>query len=182
MANVLSRQRTWVGFFAKKTEDAFIAGTDKYDGMMFRMDDPSHNILTFTSENLRLGAGVGGVFSFGIIIFFNVGYNLGWVEGQSLGHGWSLGTDLPVGYPAKIRTVLKGIKAIKDFHEMAMQIVELMSLADQLWETSYQANSNPIIHVATETSMSMSLGLMRSFSGKIDIKIVRGKGGIIYNF
>jgi hypothetical protein len=182
MAGALDRSRTWVGAFIKQTQDSFIAGTETYNGLMVRLDDPRHNFLTFASENLRLGAGAGASFSVGTIIFFNVGQNLWWIEEQSLGHGWSLSADLPIGSLGKVHKVIRAVKQAHSVIGMIHEVQEMIKLAVDLWGTLVIKNSNPIIHIATESSVSMSTGLMRSFGGTIDIQIKVGKGGVVTDF
>lgn len=182
MAGALSRERTWAGFVFKSSGDLVAIGYESHTGVMWRLDDPVHNVLTFTCKNFRLGAGLGGNFGLGLIIFFNCRYNLGYIEQQSLGHGWGFSVDIPVASVQKYTKLIKDLKDMKEYYEIITKIQDLTAVVADIWAAEERPGNNPIIHVAFERSIGLSAGVMRSFGGKIDIRALYGRNGYIENF
>lgn len=159
--NTMSPTDTWAGFATRIQAQTFIPGASGTWGSLWKLADTDYS-CTFTSNATRLGAGLGASVTTLAVFFFNA-RNLGNIDGQEFGNGWSFDIDLPV---SRLFKLAEQVQRAMKYAAIVQDLDGWLTLAQEVGAGITAKNSVVAIPL---TSKGLIASFARTFGGTVKI-------------
>lgn len=166
-------ERTWAGYVVRARGHFGLAGYTTHTGRLWNLADPENRMCTFEASVKTFGLALGGGVSVNLVFFLNV-KNLYRLEGEDYGNGREMHLSIPA---TRLRKLAKTIRNAHEFWSIANEFGTLIDTASELYKNV--KGNKPFIQTIEVGDAEVMLGITEGIQGKVDIKMVTGRGGYV---